>query len=117
MHNGLQWEAIDIVAACMQNYIKLNLRPEKRFYRLRFTNGYGIFDSVTHSILRTTDAIFTEEVEKHYRYAGNNLESIEQLSRPHLAAYTRKPGALAEKIKIAHDFDAPLPHGLQKNFK
>jgi hypothetical protein len=80
----MSWESIDIVASCLDNNIALRFRPEKRFYRVRFKDGCGIFDLRTHSIIRTNHRIFDKLFEKQYRNAGNTLSAIDRLARLHL---------------------------------
>ena len=73
------WKVIDIVAACMENNIRINFQPEKRFYRIRLKDCCGIFDMRSHCFLVTSAVIFSSEFELLYKKAENNLEAIEEL--------------------------------------
>ncbi|MGV3742675.1 MAG: hypothetical protein ACO1NO_10235 [Burkholderiaceae bacterium] len=73
------WKVIDIVAACIENNIRINFQPEKRFYRIRFKDCCGIFDMRSHCFLTTSAVIFSSEFELQYKKAENNLEAIEEL--------------------------------------
>lgn len=73
------WKVIDIVTVCMDNNIKINFQPDKRFYRVCLKNCCGIFDMRSHCFLKTSDVIFSSEFEQQYRKAENSLEAIENL--------------------------------------
>jgi hypothetical protein len=73
------WKVIDIVAACMENPIRINFQPEKRFYRIRLKDCCGIFDMRSHCFLTTSAMIFSSEFEVQYKKAENNLDAIEDL--------------------------------------
>ena len=73
------WKVIDIVAACIENNIRINFQPEKRFYRVRLKGGCGIFDMRSHCFLSTSDMIFSTEFEREYKRTENSLEAIEEL--------------------------------------
>ena len=89
MKNKAKWEGIDIISTCVKSQITLNFKPDKRFYRVRLSDGCGIFDMHTNSIVRTSDAIFSEHIEPQYRYAGNKIKGIEAI-----AAYCALPESL-----------------------
>jgi hypothetical protein len=73
------WKVIDIVAACIENNIRINFQPEKRFYRIRLKDCCGIFDMRSHSFLLTSADIFSTEFELQYKKIENNLDAIEEL--------------------------------------
>jgi hypothetical protein len=80
MSQELAWVAIDIVSACMESKISLNFRNDKRFYRVRLKDRCGIFDLRSHSFVETTEAVFSEKMERLYRLAGNDLHAIETVA-------------------------------------
>jgi hypothetical protein len=73
------WKVIDIVTACMENHIKINFQPGKRFYRIRLRNCCGIFDMRSNCFLLTSDVIFSAEFEQQYKKTENSLEVLEDL--------------------------------------
>jgi hypothetical protein len=74
-----EWKVIDIVTACLENNIRINFQPEKRFYRVRLKDCCGIFDMRSNCFLQTSDVIFSAAFEEQYKKAENNLEVIEDL--------------------------------------
>jgi hypothetical protein len=73
------WKVIDIVAVCMENNIRINFQPEKRFYRIRLKDRCGIFDMHSNCFLAATEVIFSNEFERQYKKTENSLEAVEQL--------------------------------------
>lgn len=73
------WKVIDIVAACMENSIRINFQPEKRFYRVRLKACCGIFDMRSHCFLKASEEIFTHAFELRYKEVDNSLEALEEL--------------------------------------
>jgi hypothetical protein len=80
MKSETKWEGIDIVATCVKNKFTLNFKADKRFYRIRTADRCGIFDMRTDRFLPTSEAIFSEDMEAYYRYAGNNLKAMETIA-------------------------------------
>lgn len=73
------WKVIDIVAVCMENNIRINFHPEKRFYRIRLKDQCAIYDMHSNCLMIASEVIFSSEFEREYKKAENSLEAIEHL--------------------------------------